>query len=218
MLTPRLQTVLELITQCETLADIGTDHAYLPIEAVGMGLCKKAIACDVNKGPLEIAAANIHAAGFPDTIETRLGDGIKPLGENEADCIAICGMGGALIIKILEQDLPKARHAKLILQPQYSQERLRRYLHSANFTFSEELVAENSRYYTILCATYTGVAQAYTNSEYFIGKLGHSPVFPQYLQHLQYKISRYIQQITDTATREKAEEQLRWIEYERSSS
>jgi len=96
----RLQTILSRIEKCETLADIGTDHAYLPIEAVRAGLCERAIACDIVAGPLHIAKKNIRAAQLEHKIDVRLGDGLRPLRENEADCIVIAGMGGMNIIEI----------------------------------------------------------------------------------------------------------------------
>ena len=212
MLTERLNVVLQMISGAHTMADIGTDHAYLPIEAIRMRLCKNAIACDVNTGPLEIAAANIRGAGFNSVIETRLGNGLMPIALGEADCITICGMGGALIIKILDQEPEKARCAKkIILQPQHNKEELRRYLHSTGFYFEEVLAVENSRFYTIIFATHTGEAYTHTCAEYFLGQIEPGPNFTKYLHHQHEKISRYIQQITDISTRDKVAEKLRWI-------
>jgi len=214
-LSLRLQAVLGLVKGSEILADIGTDHAYLPIEAVRGSFCKKAIACDINKGPLEIAAANIRAVGLSCQIETRLGDGLKPLMDNEADCAVISGMGGMRIWSILQAEPAKVQYAKkLILQPQQNLEELRKLLHGAGYDIStEKLVYEDSRFYVILLATYTGNVLTWTEQEYFLGKyLQESPGYSLYLQYQKDKIARYIQSIKDDEDREIAEMRLGWIE------
>ncbi|MCL2286979.1 MAG: class I SAM-dependent methyltransferase [Firmicutes bacterium] len=214
-LSARLQAILEFAKGCKILADIGTDHAYLPIEAVRTGFCQKAIACDVNKGPLESAAKNIQLVPFLDRLETRLGNGLAPLEENEADCIVISGMGGMLIWDILQAQPTKARFAeKLILQPQQSVERLRRNLHGAGYEITtEKLVYEDARFYAILVARCTGDdIAAWTDREYFVGKyLCESPHYLQYLQQEKDKIARYIHFLNDDAGR-LAEMRLGWIE------
>jgi len=215
-LSLRLQTILNLINGCEVLADIGTDHAYLPIEALNAGFCKKAIACDINKGPLEIAAANIRATGFSTHIMTRLGDGLAPLKENEADCIVISGMGGMRIWNILQSERAKAQYAKkLILQPQHDLEELRKKLHASGYNITDEkLVREDSRFYVILVAAYMGEVSTWTAQEYFFGKHLMMPGNPDFLLYLQYhqdKIARYIQSINDFDARQKAEMRLDWI-------
>jgi len=214
-LSLRLQAVLGLVKGGDVLADIGTDHAYLPIEAIKLGFCKKAIACDINKGPLEIATANIQLVTTCYQLETRLGDGLKPLNKNEADCIVISGMGGMRIWNILQAEPEKAKYAKkLILQPQHDLEELRKNLHGAGYEIStEKLVYEDSRFYVILQAAYTGEVIAWTEQEYFLGKhLKASPYFLQYLQYIKDKIARYIQSINDENTRQLAEMQMMWIQ------
>jgi len=215
-LSDRLRAILQLTKCYDTLADIGTDHAYLPIEAVRNGLCRRAIACDINKGPLEVATANIRAAGFADQIETRLGNGLAPLNEDEADCIVISGMGGLRIWSILQADEKKARFAKqLILQPQHDLEELRRNLHAAGYDITDEqLVVESaSRIYVILLATYIGGAiTAWMDEEYFLGKfLLQRGGVELYLRYQREKIGRYIQSISDCNARAIAEKRLEWI-------
>jgi len=214
-LSLRLSTILNLAQGSSILADIGTDHAYLPIEACNANLCNNAIACDINKGPLETAAANIKAAGLSNRIETRLGDGLRPLHFNEADCIVISGMGGMRIWNILQNEPEKARYAKkLILQPQHDLEELRKNLHGSGYDITaEKLVLEDSRFYTILVAAYTGEVTAWTEQEYFFGKyLAESEDFLQYLHYHQDKIARYIQSISDDDARQLAQMRLKWIE------
>jgi len=213
-LSLRLQAVLDLVRHSKILADIGTDHAYLPIEAVRAGLCEKAIACDINKGPLEIAAANIAMVQLSDRIETRLGDGLKPIHQNETDCVVISGMGGMRIWNILHTEQEKAKFAKkLILQPQHNIEALRKNLHNAGYEISaEKLVYEDARFYVILLAHYTGAISTWTEQAYFFGKYtAESPHFLRYLKYHQDKISRYIQSIKDDDARRIAETRLKWI-------
>jgi len=210
MLSPRLQAVLEKVGSCEVLADIGTDHAYLPIEACFNKLCKKAIACDINEGPLKTAASNIHEADL--NIETRLGDGLDPLSEGEADCIVITGMGGKRIIGIIEKNLHKIKNARLILQPQHDIEELRRVLHSLSFEITDEkLIREGERFYIIICAEFSKKNKPWTDKEYFLGKTGKKH-WQEYCRHRREKILRYIDAISDKATRLTAETQLKWLE------
>ena len=100
ILSPRLLKIAKCI-DCDTLADIGTDHGYIPIFAMNNGLCKKAIACDINKGPLLSAKENIELYNLSDKIETRLSNGLLSLSPMEADTIVIAVMGGLLIRDIL---------------------------------------------------------------------------------------------------------------------
>ena len=216
-LSLRLQAILDYAHGCETLADIGTDHAYLPIEACKTGACARAIACDLNKGPLEVAAANIKAAGFCHRIETRLGNGLTPLMENEADCISISGMGSTTMWDILQDEPGKAKSARrLILQPQHDYlDTFRKNLHSTGYNIeAEKLVFEDSRFYVILAAAYVGVGEVvvWTEQEYFIGKFLHdSPHFGDYLEYHKSKIARYIQAVSDSGVREVAEARMGWV-------
>jgi len=213
-LSKRLRAILDLIKNCHTLADIGADHGYLPIEACRLDICQKAIACDINKAPLEVANANIHDTGLSDRIETRLGDGLNPLNNDEADCIVISGMGGLRIWNILDNGENKAKFAsKLILQPQHDLEVLRRRLHSTGYKIHDEkLVLEDSHFYVILVASYTDEIGEWTAQEYFLGKyLCQSPYFLEYLLEQKEKIERYFSSIKDAATRKQAEQRLEWL-------
>ncbi|MDR0272228.1 MAG: class I SAM-dependent methyltransferase [Clostridiales bacterium] len=210
----RLSKLLECVGNCSVLADIGTDHAYLPIEAVRAGICEKAIACDINAGPLKIAKKNICKAGFSERIEARLGDGLNPLRENEADCVVIAGMGGMRIVEILKAAPKKIENAKLVLQPQHDLEELRRFLHSnMSNIISEKLAIERSRFYVVL--TVKGAKNAkdipWTDAEYFLGKI-ESPDLLLYLCEMRKKSAGYFDAITDEGAREKEKKRLEWIE------
>lgn len=211
-LSPRLTAVLGCVGACRVLADIGTDHAYLPIAAVRGGVCEKAVACDISRGPLEIAEKNIHAAGLSDRIQTRLGDGLQPLFENETDCITIAGMGGMRIMEILAAAPEKTGNARLILQPQHDLEELRRFLHSnAYMILEEKIVRERARFYVIIVAGRGGEAAEYTDAEYFCGRISGAEA-TAYLRDLRQKISAYFGELTDADARELAKKRLAWLD------
>lgn len=150
MLTPRLNCIINYVNSA-VAADIGTDHAYIPIELIRSGRAERVIASDVKKGPLEIAEGNIKKYGLSDKIETRLGSGISVLDRGEADTVIIAGMGGELICEILKADIDKARESTLIIQPMNAQYELRRFLIENGFTIEkEDIENEKHRVYNIL--------------------------------------------------------------------
>lgn len=114
-----MKAVASMVTTGGILADIGTDHAYVPIALVQRQKIKGAIAMDINEGPLARAQEHIRAARLEEYIQTRLSDGAEALLPNEADSILIAGMGGELILHILTEGESVCSTAKeLILQPQ----------------------------------------------------------------------------------------------------
>lgn len=150
MLTPRLNTITEYI-HTKTVADIGTDHAYIPIHIVQNNISEHVIATDLRKGPLLIAENNIRKNGLSDKIELRLGSGLSPVKCNEVETFIIAGMGGELITNILKEDKFKAENAEcLILQPMNSQDMLRKWLAENNFfIIKEDLAVEEYKVYNI---------------------------------------------------------------------
>jgi tRNA (adenine22-N1)-methyltransferase len=157
-LTPRLQAIADSINEYEVLADIGTDHAFLPIYLMENGKIAKAIATDINKGPIDIAEERIRKYKFEDKIETRQGSGLTVIEPHEADVIVIAGMGGMLIAEIIEQSKFVAMAAKiLVMQPMQDSGKLRKYLLQSGFEISEEeLAKEDRKIYEIIWARYTG--------------------------------------------------------------
>lgn len=151
-LSKRLQCVASLITPGNRVADVGTDHGYLPIWLVGAGICPGAIAVDVRTGPLERAQVHIREYGLEEKIETRLGDGLTPLAPGEADSLVLAGMGGPLMQKILSRGEKTARAAReLILSPQSDLRAFRRFLYEADYTITEEqMLEEDGKYYTMM--------------------------------------------------------------------
>lgn len=155
-ISERLMTVASLVSRDHVLADVGTDHGYVPIYLILQGKIKKAIAMDINRGPLERAREHISLYGMGDYIETRLSDGVEALALGEADSILIAGMGGGLVIRILEQGREVCHAAKeLVLQPQSELPRVREFLFWEGYvTDAEEMVFEDGKYYPMMRVRY----------------------------------------------------------------
>lgn len=151
-LSKRLQAVADFVTVGNRVADIGTDHGFLPIYLVQSGKCPQAIAMDVRKGPLERAREHIAAAALEPYIQTRLSDGMHGLAKGEADSVVIAGMGGLTAIQILEAGLPRLTDWKeLILEPQSEAAKVRQFLHVHKmYIDKEDLVLEAGKFYPIL--------------------------------------------------------------------
>jgi tRNA (adenine22-N1)-methyltransferase len=148
-LSNRLLAVADLVTGGGTLADIGPDHGYIPVSLVSQGKIKKAVAMDVNAGPLERAAQHIKEAGLNEYITLRRSDGLHRLEEHEADSIVIAGMGGGLIRRILTEGVDKLKFvSELILQPQSEVPQLRLFLRQQGMCIVREtMIYEEGKYY-----------------------------------------------------------------------
>ena len=181
-LTARLNLVASFVRQGSRLADIGTDHAYLPVELVKSGVCKSALACDLRKGPLENAKAHVKSAGLTDKIECRLGDGLSPVKEGEADDFVLAGMGGETIAAILAAcPFIRDEQLRVIAQPMTHPEDLRRFLYDNGFAIRSEIaVAEDDKAYLVLCAEYTGEKTAATDADCFVGNVAPSEAAKEY--------------------------------------
>ena len=169
MITPRLEKIISLVSS-KRIADIGTDHAYIPIRLAEQNKIETAVATDKNKGPLEIAAQNVKKYGLENIISLRQGDGLNPLKQNEADEIIIAGMGGKLISDIIEANLEIAKNATLILQPMNAQYELRKNLSSLGFSIIyEDLEKEGCKIYNFMVCRYEK-SEARDEFEYHIPK------------------------------------------------
>lgn len=151
-LSKRLQAIADMISPCDTVADVGTDHGYIPIYAVEQHIAKKAIAMDINRGPIERAASHIAGHGLEAYIETRCCDGVAALCAGEADCVVIAGMGGGLMQKILEDGKTILTGVKeLILQPQSEIGKFRSYLAEHGYAIvQEDMILEDGKFYPMM--------------------------------------------------------------------
>ncbi len=172
-LSPRLSAAASLIKGGGIIADIGTDHGYLPIYLIQSGKIEKAIAADIGKMPLENARKSVVQYGLADKIELRLSDGLNSFKENEVDEIVFAGMGGTLIAEKLKE-APWIKNNKLhfVFQPQSRAADLREFLFSNGFEIGEEIAThEGNRFYIAFDAFYTGEFREFTVADCFLGKL-----------------------------------------------
>lgn len=153
-LSKRLQTVANAVTPGSRVADVGTDHGYVPIYLVERGLCPGAIAMDVNEGPLARAEEHIRAEGLSDRIQTRKSDGLAALAPEETDAVVIAGMGGALMCRILQNATAFLEAGReLILQPQSEWFKVRRLLSASGYRITKEwFLEEEGKYYVVIKA------------------------------------------------------------------
>ena len=173
----RLLVAAELLGQANSVADIGTDHAFLPIHLIREGIASKVIACDIAEGPLAVAKSNVIKYGLTDKIELRLANGLLGLEPNEIEAITILGMGGEPIADILT-DSPWVKNSKitLILQPMSCDDRLREYLYREGFEIiTERGVESQNRFYTVMKVVYCGKLSKVGCEYKYIGKLLDNP-------------------------------------------
>lgn len=169
----RLQLCASMVRNQTALADIGTDHAYLPIWLAKQGLVSRAIASDVRPGPLKTAEQNILRYRVQDIVSTRLSDGLQAILPDEAEDIVLAGMGGELMKQILSAaPWVKEEHKRLILQPMTSIPQLRGFLAERGFAIlREQAVMEEDHAYTVMLAGYRP-REVSTDELYpYIGKL-----------------------------------------------
>lgn len=146
-LSDRLQAIAAFIKPGETVADIGTDHGFLPMSLYEKGISPHVVLCDINEGPLEKAKGNIQEHFPGNSFDLRQGDGLSPLKAGEVDAIVIAGMGGLLISDILGKDIDKTNsYKKFILQPRNGQNKLRDWLYDNHFDIIDETLVKEGKY------------------------------------------------------------------------
>lgn len=166
----RLQSVSQHIIG-DTIADIGSDHAYLPIYAIQHKLCKKALAGEVIQGPYEAARKNVNDYELSEQIDVRLGNGLSIIKEDKVDTITICGMGGPLIAKILNEGKRKLTYfPRLILQSNIQTETLRKTIVHLNYQIIDETILEEKGHiYELLVAEKAKEPIQYTEKDMKFG-------------------------------------------------
>lgn len=185
-LSKRLQAVADLLSEGLRVADVGTDHGYIPIYLVETGKCPSALAMDINEGPILRAKEHIERHGLQDKITVRRSDGVKALKIGECDSVNIAGMGGALAIRIMEdgRDIFKSLQ-EFVLQPQSELDKVRQYLCKNEYRIvDEDMVLEDGKYYPMMKVV-NAQPEEYSNAEFQYGKKlleKKHPVLKQFLE------------------------------------
>lgn len=170
-LSIRLSSVAALVEQDAAIADIGTDHGYIPVYLAEKKVIKSAVASDINEGPLNSCTSLVKEKGFENIIRTKLSNGLDSLDENDFDTIIIAGMGGELISDILSRhSYVKDKH--IILQPMTHPEVARKFLYDNGFEIKNDIIVKDGRhYYNVFDAYYTGKIIPKSRVDYFIGNI-----------------------------------------------
>jgi len=219
-LSNRLLAVASFVTDGNILADVGTDHGYIPIYLLQEKRIPKAIAMDINAGPLERAKEHIAVYGLKDYIETRLSDGVVALTPGEVDTVLVAGMGGGLVMHILEEGKEVCRQAKeLVLQPQSELERVRAYLWSNGYVILEEnMILEDEKFYPMMRVAYKNVIDTENAKNLLFCRYGkhlleqqHS-VLKEYLEREEKLYTGILGNLTQTAVSDKTKERITEVE------
>lgn len=208
-LSKRLEAVAGLVSDSQCVADVGTDHGYIPIYLVENQKAEKAIAMDINKGPLLRAEENIEIHGLANQIETRLSDGLKKVLPGECDAVVIAGMGGNLVIKILEEGKHIRQSVReWILQPQSELWKVREYLVANEYCIvDEDIVEEDGKIYPMMKVV-NGISESYQDIELQYGKCLLQKKHPTLLLYLDKEIRTKEQILKQLETENKATERI----------
>ncbi|MDO5456795.1 MAG: class I SAM-dependent methyltransferase [Atopococcus tabaci] len=176
-LSKRLKEIADFIPPASRLADIGSDHAYLPIYLIQQEKIDFAVAGEVAAGPLQHAQEEVTDRNLEDRIHVRLGNGLDVLEKDDAvDHVVIAGMGGLLIALILEQGLLNHKVSdgqSFVLQPNNEEVHLRRFLLENHFEITQEsILSENKHFYEIIVAKYQAgqEAEAWSEEDLLFGR------------------------------------------------
>jgi len=188
-MTPRLMKISSLVDSGASVIDVGCDHGYVPIYLASEGIISKALATDVNEGPLLSANKNIHKYGFDDIVKTKLSNGLLNVDCEEYDTIIIAGMGGVLISEILKANI---RGKTYILQPMTALDYLMEFLADNGFKVTEHLlVEEDNHIYNILKVT--DGAEKLEDIDLFLGKnIAKDELYFKYAKVLESKFKKII--------------------------
>lgn len=200
-LDERLECAASLVRDGASVADIGTDHAFLPISLLMSGRASDAIASDINEGPLDRAKENARKYGIDARITFCLADGLDdlPLEEKKTSDIIICGMGGELISEILSRsDYIRRGGVRVILQPMTRPQILRKYLADAGFAIVDEKLCKSSgRIYQCIAAEYDGEKREISDSAAYLGEINiaRGTASPYFSEQLSIEYARVIKRV-----------------------
>ena len=206
---PRLRAVADLVPHGAILADVGTDHAYLPVWLIQTGKISSAIVSDLREGPLSRAKLTAEQYDCKEKMEFRLCDGLLGFHRDEVNTVVIAGMGGETIANILSQaSWLKNNAVHLILQPMSTQPELRHWLWTNGFAIIKEVLNPNGKnFYTILSAQY-GNSVPFTPAEEWAGRQYpgmEAPYRAEYLRLLIQKADRALQGMAQSQSKKAAQ-------------
>ena len=171
-ISKRLLCAASFAQKGDFVADVGTDHAYLPIYLYTKGIIKGAVVSDINEGPIGRAKENILEFSCEGAVIPILSDGLYRIDQYSPDTVFILGMGVELIVNIIASaEWVKEKKPRLVLQPMTHRELLRAYLFESGFEITEETLIEDGKIYQIIVAEYTGRPTEATRLELFFGKI-----------------------------------------------
>lgn len=206
-LQPRLACIASLVSRGARLADVGTDHGYLPVFLLQRGVIERAIASDLRAEPLAHARRSAREYGVEGKIDFRLCSGLDTISPDEVDTVVIAGMGGELIVKLLEAaPWTRDKALKLILQPQSKPEILRKWLCEKGYSIIDEtLVRDKGTLYAVLCVT-VGERKTLSEAQAYAGVLlGNDPLYGEFLDERITKLDRAIAGMESARERKEAE-------------
>ena len=174
-LDKRLSAAASFVLPGSRVADIGSDHAYLPINLVLDGIAECALASDINQGPVDAARKNIAYYGVSDKVTAQRADGLDTVEGFAPNCITVLGMGGELIVRIIDRaKWVKKSGIRLILQPMTHSESLSKYLCENGFEIVDEAILcdgdRDDRIYRIIVAEYDGKIRELSEAEHYVGR------------------------------------------------
>jgi ribosomal protein L11 methyltransferase (prmA) len=209
-LSKRLQTIADFVKQDAVVADIGTDHAHIPIYLKINNIINKAYACDINKGPLEKAKENIEYFGVSENIVLRLSNGLDKISNEEVDSIIIAGMGGELIIDILDRGKRFFdKKNTFILSPHTKTDEVRFYLLRKGFEIlKEDMCIDEGKFYTVMEVKYLDSTVKYSEAELLYGKYLIENKNPILLQFLKKEEDKYLSILSNTGLNENRKKEL----------
>lgn len=193
-LDARLSSAAELVRQGAVFADVGTDHALLPLFLLKSGRIERAVVSDINEGPLDSAVRNLAEAGMLGRAEAVLTDGAAALSGKGVTDVAVCGMGGELIADIIDRaEFLRDKNIRLILQPMTKQAHLRHRLAEMGFALLDERYSfADGKYYVCILAEYTGVPYALSPAAAELGLVPKGRGRAEYFGYIEAKLRAHI--------------------------
>jgi tRNA (adenine22-N1)-methyltransferase len=204
MLDTRLQAILQLIQPCGILADVGTDHAYIPYEALKTGLCTFAYAADIKAGPLKHAQATFGGTALEDKVRLIVCDGIQSI-PDPLDAVVIAGMGAETALPIIQNDIERFKEIpQIIIQVNRDVARVRKTMNKLGFSIVDETISFLRHYYVAIKFQYDASFCEYSDIQLKYGPVllqKREPILLDYLHSRIEQLQSLSKHITDVSKR-----------------